>query len=186
MTRKSRIYTRTGDTGETSLIGGRRVRKYHERIEAYGTVDELIAHTGLLRDLTEDESVREELTVLMGMQMAAASQLASEMDAPPEGLPEIGEKDILFLESRIDEMDASLQPLTSFVIPGGHPAVSQAHVARTVCRRAERVILKLHERDPVGDEIIRFFNRLGDYFFVLSRKLADNLGVEQSPWKPEL
>ena len=186
MPRKSRIYTRTGDKGETSLIGGRRVPKDHARIEAYGTVDELMAHTSLLRDFTEDPDIQEELTTLLDMQMSAAAMLASDMQPPPGNLPGVGEEDIRFLENRIDEMDASLEPLHSFLIPGGHPSVSQAHVARTVCRRAERLILSLAGEHPVVEEIIRFFNRLSDYFFVLSRKLADNLGMKQSPWKPEL
>jgi len=186
MSKKSGIYTKTGDKGETSLIGGRRVRKYHARIEAYGTVDELMAHTSLLRDFTEDEGIREELADILEMQMAASSLLACDLEDLPEGLPKVGEKEVRFLEDRIDKMDESLDPLTSFVIPGGHPAVSQAHVARTVCRRAERLILSLADSDPVQEDTILFFNRLSDYFFVLSRKIANNLGVNQSPWKPKL
>jgi len=186
MAGKSGIYTRTGDRGETSLIGGRRVPKYHTRIEAYGTVDELMAHTSLLRDLLEDEQTREDLLYILDMQMATASVLATDMESLPEGIPTVGEDQIRFLEERIDDMDSGLEPLTSFVIPGGHPAVSQAHVARTVCRRLERVILKLAKKADIQEEIIRFYNRLSDYYFVLSRKIANDLGIRQDPWKPRL
>lgn len=186
MAKKSGIYTKTGDRGHTSLIGGRRVPKYHTRIEAYGTVDELMAHTSLLRDMLDGEQAREDLLAILDMQMATASVLATDMDSLPEEIPTVGASHIRFLENRIDEMDASLEPLTSFVLPGGHPAVSQAHVARTVCRRLERVILKLASEADIAGDIIRFYNRLSDYYFVLSRKIASDLGIRQTPWRPRL
>ena len=186
MASKSGIYTRGGDKGKTSLIGGRRVSKFHSRIEAYGTIDELMAHTTLLRDLVEDVQIREELLSILNIQMATASVLAADYDNTPVELPIVGEEQVAFIEKKIDEMDASLEPLTSFVIPGGHPAVSQAHVARTVCRRTERVILKLGQEVNIQEDIIRFYNRLSDYFFVLSRKIAVLLAVKQQPWKPGL
>ena len=186
MARKSDIYTRGGDRGETSLLGGKRVWKYHPRIEAYGSVDELMAHTTMLRDLLEDPGMKEELLAILDIQMATASILAADCDDCPVKIPQVGEEQVRFLEERIDEMDASLEPLHSFVIPGGHPAVSQAHIARTVCRRAERTILKMAPEVHVDGTIIRFYNRLSDYFFVLSRRISDILGIEQKPWKPVL
>jgi cob(I)alamin adenosyltransferase len=182
MTKKSGIYTKGGDQGETSLIGGKRVPKFHPRIEAYGSVDELMAHTSMLRDLVEDPSIKADLLTILDLEMATASVLAADCDDCPVELPGLKDSQISFLENRIDEMDASLEPLTSFVIPGGHPAVSQAHVARTVCRRTERAILKLGQETPVDSIILVFYNRLSDYFFVVSRKIASLMGVQQKPW----
>jgi cob(I)alamin adenosyltransferase len=162
------------------------VPKYHARIEAYGTVDELMAHTTLLRDLVKNEKIRKELLTILNIQMATASVLAADCDDCPVEIPVVGEEQVSFLESRIDEMDASLEPLTSFIIPGGDPAVSQAHIARTVCRRTERMILKLAQDVNIQEDIIRFYNRLSDYFFVLSRKIADLSGIRQEPWNPGL
>jgi len=186
MTKKSGIYTKGGDRGETSLIGGKRVPKFDPRIEAYGSVDELMAHTSLLRDLVEDAELKSDLLTILDIQMSTASILAADCDDCPVKLPEVGDAQVKFLEEKIDEMDASLEPLTSFVIPGGHLAVSQAHVARTVCRRAERAILKLGKETAVDEEIIAFYNRLSDYFFVVSRKIASLMGLQQKPWKSGL
>jgi cob(I)alamin adenosyltransferase len=149
-------------------------------------VDELMAHTTLLRDLVEDEEIREQLLSILNIQMATASVLAADCDDCPVEIPVVGEEQVRFLEERIDEMDASLEPLTSFLIPGGHPAVSQAHVARTVCRRTERTILRLSQEVNIQEDVIKFYNRLSDYFFVLSRKIAQLLVVRQAPWKPGL
>ncbi len=186
MPKKSEIYTKGGDKGTTSLIGGRRVHKFHSRIEAYGTVDELMAHTAMLRDLLEDEGIREDLLTILDIQMATASVLAADVDQSPVEFPVVGEEQVRFLEGRIDEMDASLEPLTSFLIPGGHPAVSQAHIARTVCRRCERTILKLGQEVNIQEDVVKFYNRLSDYFFVLSRKIAALKGLRQEPWKTKL
>ncbi len=186
MVRKSEIYTKGGDKGSTALIGGRRVPKFHSRIEAYGTVDELMAHTSMLRDLLEDEKSREDLLDILDIQMATASVLAADEDFNPLDFPVIGEAQVRFLEERIDEMDASLEALHSFLIPGGHPAVSQAHIARTVCRRCERTILKLGQEVDIQEDVIKFYNRLSDYFFVLSRIIADQMGVQQEAWKTKL
>lgn len=160
--------------------------KYHKRIEAYGTVDELMAHTSMLRELVEDDKIREELLSILNIQMATASVLAADCDDCPLEIPIVGDEQVSFLEERIDEMDASLEPLTSFLIPGGHPAISQAHIARTVCRRCERCILKLAQDVNIQEDILRFYNRLSDYFFVLSRKIAQLSGVKQEAWKPGL
>lgn len=186
MDRKSGIYTKGGDKGETSLIGGSRVPKFHPRIEAYGSVDELMAHTSMLRDLVEDPALKDDLLTILDIQMATASMLAVEFEEIPEGIPKIGLDQVKFLENKIDEIDASLTPLHTFVIPGGHPAVSQAHIARTVCRRTERTILVLAQETEVDAITLQFYNRLSDYFFVISRKIASLLGVKQKPWKSML
>jgi cob(I)alamin adenosyltransferase len=182
MTKKSGIYTKGGDRGETSLIGGKRVPKYHPRIEAYGSVDELMAHTSMLRDLVEDASIKSDLLTILDIEMATASVLAADCEDCPVKLPDVGDRQVSFLENKIDEMDASLEPLTSFVIPGGHPAVSQAHIARTVCRRTERAILRLMQETTVDESVVVFYNRLSDYFFVVSRKIASLMGLHQTPW----
>ena len=186
MAKKSGIYTKGGDRGETALIGGRRVPKYHPRIEAYGTVDELMAHTTMLRDLLDDEQIRGELLTILDIQMATASVLAADSDDVPLEVPVVGEEQVKYIETKIDEMDASLEPLTSFVIPGGHQAVSQAHIARTVCRRTERTILRLGQDVNIQEDVIQFYNRLSDYFFVLSRKIASLYVVLQKPWNSML
>lgn len=145
-----------------------------------------MAHTTLLRDLVQDEQIREELLSILNIQMATAAVLAADCDDCPVEIPVVGDKQVAFLEERIDEMDASLEPLRSFIIPGGNQSVSQAHIARTVCRRCERTILKLAQDVNIQEDIIRFYNRLSDYFFVLSRKIAQLSGVKQEPWNPGL
>ncbi len=145
-----------------------------------------MAHTTMLRDLVKNVQIRDELLTILNIQMATASILASDCDDCPLDIPVVGDEQVSFLETKIDEMDASLEPLTSFVIPGGDPAVSQAHIARTVCRRTERTILKLAQDVNIQEDIIRFYNRLSDYFFVLSRKIAHLSGVRQEPWNPGL
>jgi len=140
----------------------------------------------MLRDLLEDEQLKDELLIILDIQMVTASMLAADFEVMPAGLPVMDKKQVDFLENRIDEMDASLEPLVSFVIPGGHPAISQAHIARTVCRRTEISILKLQENHPVDDALIQFYNRLSDYFFVISRKIASVKEIKQMPWKSGL
>ena len=198
MNKKSTIYTKTGDKGETALIGGKRVPKFHPRIEAYGSVDELMAHTTMLRDLLDEwdraqdspvpeaAAISDDLLRILDIQMSTASHLAADCKDCPVSLPEIKEAEVEYLEVKIDEMDASLPPLTSFLIPGGHPVVAQAHIVRTVCRRVERSILKISEEFEIEDIILRYFNRMSDYFFVLSRKISAILGIIQKPWKPGL
>ena len=181
--KKSNIYTKGGDKGITSLPGGRRVPKYDNKIEAYGTMDELIAHTALLRDMTEDEKIREDLLLILEKLLSAASLVAIDNDDLPENLPALTESDVKSLEVFIDVMDNELPILKSFIIPGGHISSSQAHVARTVCRRAERIILKLDKNEPVNEVIIKYFNRLSDYYFLLSRKLAAIYKQKEIPWK---
>ena len=143
--------------------------------------------TGALwKYLVKDVQIRDDLLSILNIQMATASVLAADCDDCPLEIPVVGEEQVSFLEGRIDEMDAALEPLTSFLIPGGDPAVSQAHIARTVCRRTERTILKLAQDVNIQEDILRFYNRLSDYFFVLSRKIAHLSGIKQEPWNPGL
>lgn len=178
-----KIYTKTGDGGETSLFGGQRLPKNHLRIDAYGTVDELNAHLGLLRDGVIDQELRELLKSIQDRLFVLGSNLAT---APGKDMPvpDILEADIELLEKQMDKMDESLAPLKNFILPGGHPVVSQAHVCRTVCRRAERLVVALAHSETVAPILIQYLNRLSDYFFILSRKLAKDFEVEEIAWKP--
>jgi cob(I)alamin adenosyltransferase len=182
-----KIYTKTGDKGSTSLIGGKRVPKNHPRIDAYGTVDELMAFVALLRD---QEVIEKEwkavLAEVLDRLMSCASILAADCDDCKVKLPTISSADIELLEHQIDKMDAQLEPLTSFVLPGGHQAVSLCHVARTICRRAERLAISVAEESPLPENVIKYINRLSDFFFTFSRLLAKNLKIEQIPWKPKV
>ncbi len=184
MTQEWKIYTRQGDKGETSLIGGTRVPKDHIRIECYGTVDELNAFVGLLRDQAGEEDVRLVLLEIMDRLFTLESLLAADPEGIPRALPELQEADALFLEQEIDRMNTHLPALTQFILPGGHPLVSLAHVARTVCRRAERLVIGLAREHPVDPRIIQYLNRLSDYFFVLARYLGMKAGAEEIVWKP--
>ena len=181
-----KIYTRTGDKGKTTLVSGKPVPKTHIRIEAYGTVDELISHIGMLRDMTEDDMLRAFLLDVQDRLMTCAAILASDCEDCQVRIPEIREADILNLESAIDLMEAGLPILKSFVLPGGHVISSQCHIARTVCRRAERQIIRLSSELFVPDTVIKYINRLSDYLFVLARKVLRDLQKEDIPWKPKL
>jgi cob(I)alamin adenosyltransferase len=178
-----KIYTKTGDKGETSLIGGKRVPKYHERIEAYGTVDELNSFIGLIKDHDIDKHYKEVLLKIQDRLFVAESLLARDEGEVKVKIPELHEEDIKILEREIDEMQQKLPELTSFILPGGGLAASYTHVARTVCRRAERIIIKLSETVEVNELVIRYFNRLSDYLFVLARKLAHDKGEGDVLWK---
>jgi len=181
---KSSIYTKGGDKGKTSLLGGKRVSKFHQRIEAYGTVDELMAQVAMLRDMIENPQLREQLSEIMERLMASSAVIAADGGDIPENMPELENKDVLYVEEAIDRIDHELPKLDHFILPGGHIHASQANIARTVCRRAERILLKLHEEEPVDEIIIRYFNRLSDYFFLISRKIAHDYGIKEIPWKP--
>jgi cob(I)alamin adenosyltransferase len=179
-----KTYTKTGDKGQTALIGGKRVSKNHPRIEAYGTVDELIAHTALLMDMLTDERDRDFLLWILDRLMTVSSVLATESDVTKK-IPEIAAADVTRVESRIDEMENRLEPLGSLILPGGNMVVSQCHVARTVCRRAERKIFGLIANGYiVPTEVTGFVNRLSDYFFVLSQKIAKDLKISIKKWLP--
>jgi cob(I)alamin adenosyltransferase len=178
-----KIYTKLGDKGETSLIGGKRVPKYHQRIEAYGTVDELNSFAGLIRDLVDNDRLKKVIIEIQDRLFTAESLLATDHETQIDRkLPVIVESDITFLEEEIDRMNEELPPLTSFILPGGNVVVSYCHVARTVCRRAERIVIRLSGVYPVDPLVIKYLNRLSDYFFVLARYLSHHLGAEEIPW----
>jgi len=183
MTNDWKIYTKTGDKGQTSLIGGKRVPKYHARIEAYGTVDELNSFIGLIKDHDIDKHYKEVLLRIQDRLFVAESILARDEGEVKVKIPELQLSDIEFLEKEIDEMQKNLPELTSFILPGGGLAASYTHVARTVCRRAERIIIKLSETVEINDVLLRYFNRLSDYLFVLARKLAHDTGEGDVLWK---
>jgi cob(I)alamin adenosyltransferase len=177
-----KIYTKTGDKGQTSLIGGKRVSKSHERIEAYGTVDELLSYIGLLRDYTTETAQKEFLIGVQDRLMICAAILAADCEDCEYKIPEILDTDIKELEMEMDRMEAELEPISSFVLPGGHAAVSHCHVARTICRRAERGVVRLSEKFFVPEKVVKYINRLSDYLFVLSRKITKDLNIEEIPW----
>jgi len=181
-----KIYTRTGDKGKTTLVGGKPVSKTHIRIEAYGTVDELIAQIGLVRDLSENELLRITLLGIQDRLMTCAAILAADCEECGVKIPDIAESDIHALEIAIDEMELLLPPLKSFILPGGSVLSSQCHIARTVCRRAERQIIRLASELFVPDTVIKYINRLSDYLFVLARKVLRDSNLEDIPWKPKL
>lgn len=175
-----KIYTKKGDKGETSLIGGKRVSKANPRIDAYGTVDELNAFVGVVRDNIEEEELRTQLLQVQNTLFNIGSLLAVDPNAQkPNYLPEISKEDTSTLEMWIDILDKDLQPLKNFILPGGHLSISYAHVVRCICRRAERRVVELE-----GDNlmIIQYLNRLSDYFFTLSRKMASILNVSEIKW----
>ncbi|MDX9942547.1 MAG: cob(I)yrinic acid a,c-diamide adenosyltransferase [Bacteroidales bacterium] len=178
-----KIYTKTGDSGETSLLGGKRVPKYHPRIEAYGTIDELNSFVGLLRDQDIAPRYKDLLFEIQDRLFTAESLIAADKGSENFPLPNLSQEDISLLEQEIDRMNESLPALSNFILPGGHQAVSMAHVCRTVCRRAERHIILLATNHLVDDIIIRYFNRLSDYFFVLARKIALDLDIPDQVWK---
>ena len=178
-----KIYTKKGDDGTTGLLGGTRVPKHHLRIESYGTVDELNSYLGLLRDL--HPAIESEILEIQDRLFTLGSHLA--LDPSHVGkmnLPQIDERDVTFLEQRMDAMDEVLPPMRNFVLPGGNPVVSHCHVARTICRRAERLVAALNEHELVPQVIMHYLNRLSDYLFVLSRKLTQDLGASEKPWNP--
>ena len=179
-----KVYTKTGDKGTTGILGGTRLSKAHMRIEAYGTVDELNAHIGLLRDGEVSEDVNATLVQIQEDLFVMGSHLASDPEKNKMQLPELPEGRIGKLEAAIDNMDEELPPLKNFILPGGHATVSQCHVVRCVTRRAERATIALAATSFVQEESITYLNRLSDFFFVLGRKLAQDLGAVETPWKP--
>ncbi|MBP7262228.1 MAG: cob(I)yrinic acid a,c-diamide adenosyltransferase [Bacteroidia bacterium] len=181
-----KIYTKTGDKGETSLIGGVRVPKYHLRIESYGTVDELNSYIGLVKDMITDANAKEVLYEIQDRLFTIGSVLASDPEKSKMKIPDLHETDVELLEKEMDAMDENLPELRSFILPGGHPAVSTAHVARCICRRAERLVVHLSNESQVPEIIAVYLNRLSDYLFVLSRKIATDFNVDEIPWRPRL
>lgn len=187
-----KIYTKTGDKGTTALFGGTRVPKHHIRIESYGTVDELNSHIGLIRD--QDISVQHKKFLIhiqdrlftVGAILATDPEKAILKNGKKRlNIPKISDEDIALLEANIDEMNASLPPMTHFVLPGGHQTMSFCHIARCVCRRAERQTSYLNDQEPVDVKVLMYLNRLSDYLFMLARKLSQELKVEEIKWIPE-
>jgi cob(I)alamin adenosyltransferase len=187
-----KVYTKTGDKGTTALFGGDRVPKDHIRIESYGTVDELNSHIGLIRDQEINIHYKEILIRIQDRLFTVGAILAT----PPEkellkngkprlNIPKITETDIQLLENEIDAMENSLPPMTHFVLPGGHTTVSYCHIARCVCRRAERLSVHLDAIDLIDPFVIKYLNRLSDYLFVLARKLSADLNADEVKWIPQ-
>ncbi|MGY5353871.1 cob(I)yrinic acid a,c-diamide adenosyltransferase [Wenyingzhuangia sp. IMCC45467] len=186
-----KIYTKTGDAGETSLFGGKRVSKSHIRIDAYGTVDELNSYIGLLRDQDIDLHHKMFLTNIQQELFVVGAFLATpkESETLKNGenrlkLDVFGEKEIAVLEKEIDALDGLLAPMTHFILPGGNIAVSHCHVARTICRRAERICVLLQTQEAVNSGILKYLNRLSDYLFVLARMLSKQLQADEVKWIP--
>ncbi|MBK0401995.1 cob(I)yrinic acid a,c-diamide adenosyltransferase [Adhaeribacter sp. BT258] len=181
-----KVYTKTGDKGETSLIGGTRVKKSHLRIETYGTVDELNSYIGLVRDQEVNAGRKDLLKGIQDRLFTIGSSLASDPEKSKMKIPDLHAEDVTLLENEIDKMNDELPPLRVFVLPGGHQSVSFCHLARCVCRRAERLTIGLQEESFVAELVIQYLNRLSDYLFVLSRKMAHELNAEEVPWKPRM
>ena len=186
-----KVYTKTGDTGTTAVFGGTRVSKHHIRIESYGTVDELNSHIGLIRDQEMNVHYKEVLIEVQDRLFTVGAILAT----PPEKetlkngekrLKNLGilESDINYLENEIDAMEEALPQMTHFVLPGGHTTVSYCHIARCVCRRAERLSVHLNDIEPTDELVIKYLNRLSDYLFVLARKLSKDLDADEVQWIP--
>jgi cob(I)alamin adenosyltransferase len=183
-----KIYTKTGDGGKTSLIGGTKVSKSHLRIETYGTIDELNSYIGLVGDMIADTASKVILKEIQDRLFTVGSSLACDPHKEPlMKIPDLKENDVELLEKEIDKMNEALPPMKFFVLPGGHPAVSTTHVARCVCRRAERLCVNMQEHELFVDAlVIKYVNRLSDYLFVLSRYIAHLLKVEEVAWKPRV
>ena len=183
-----KIYTKTGDLGLTSLIGGTKVPKSHLRIETYGTVDELNSYIGLIGDLIEDTHSKIILKEIQDRLFTVGSSLACDPDKEPlMKIPDLKETDIELLEKEIDQMNEVLTPMKYFILPGGHITVSSTHVARCICRRAERLCVNMQEHGLFVDPlVIKYINRLSDYLFVLSRHVGHILKVEEVSWKPRI
>ena len=179
-----KIYTKTGDKGETSLIGGTRVPKHHIRIETYGTVDELNSYIGLINDQLSNSSIKKILFEIQDRLFTIGSVLASDPEKSKMKIPDLHITDIELLELEMDKINAELPELKSFILPGGNTSASFCHVARCVCRRAERLTVLLAEEGNVPDLVIQYLNRLSDYLFMLSRKIVFEAGDTEILWRP--
>lgn len=181
-----KIYTKKGDKGMTGLIGGSRVSKASLRIECYGTVDELNSWMGVIRDGKLINIHQEQLTEIQDRLFTIGSSLACDDENSGMKIPDLLTEDVEKLEEWMDEMDAQLQPMRSFILPGGDQTSSFCHVARCVCRRAERICVDLSATEFVAELVLIYLNRLSDYLFVLSRKIASDNGVIDHPWTPRI
>ncbi|MBC8124705.1 MAG: cob(I)yrinic acid a,c-diamide adenosyltransferase [Candidatus Kapabacteria bacterium] len=181
----TRIYTKTGDDGSTGLFGGIRVRKDNVRIEAYGTVDELNSIIGVVRTCALPEEIAEQIASISSTLFTLGADLATPLDPPPVyAIPRIGMEQIEELERWIDRFDGGLEPLKAFILPGGTVAAAHLHVARTICRRAERLVVTLATHEEIGSFVVRYLNRLSDYLFMAARAVNASAGVEDVPWQP--
>ena len=181
-----KIYTKKGDSGTTQLLGGKRVSKSHLRIEAYGTVDELNAYMGLLRDQEIDQKSIEMFLIIQDRLFTIGSLLALENPDSKIKLPKLSESDVSVLENQMDQMNEQLDEMKSFVLPGGHTIVSYCHIARCICRRAERVTTLLPQETVQFELILKYLNRLSDYLFVMSRFLTKLTNSKEIPWQPKI
>ena len=181
-----KIYTKTGDQGTTALFGGKRVSKSDLRIETYGTIDEVNSWVGVLRDQEVNGKRNEELVEIQDRLFTIGSILAVEPGNTKVKVPALSPEDVTFLEKRIDTMESGLEPMKVFVLPGGHSSVSFGHVTRTVCRRAERLVIALGQAEQVDPLVVQYLNRLSDYFFVLCRAMSSELKAPETPWKPRM
>lgn len=187
-----KIYTKTGDKGTTALFGGTRVPKHHIRIDSYGTVDELNSYIGLIRDQEIDPRSKEILIHIQDKLFTVGAVLATDPEKMTLkngkdrlNIPRVDEKDITLLETEMDTMNDHLPPMTNFVLPGGHTTVSYCHIARCVCRRAERLATALFDIEPFDEHTLKYLNRLSDYLFVLARKLSHDLQADEIKWIPK-
>ncbi len=181
-----KIYTKTGDKGVTSLIGGTRVPKYHLRIEAYGTVDELNSHIGLIRCQPIDSQTEQVLKEIQDRLFTIGASLAADPETSRMKIPDLHEEDVLLLESEMDRMNLTLPELKHFILPGGNTVVSYCHIARCICRRAERITVHLASESTVNEKVTIYLNRLSDYLFVLARKLNYDANTAESIWIPRV
>lgn len=181
-----KIYTKKGDQGTTGLIGGTHVLKSSMRIESYGTVDELNSYIGLVRDQTITEELKIQLIEIQDRLFTIGSSLASDPEKSTMKIPDLNDEDVAALERWMDEMNDTLPEMRSFILPGGHTTVSFCHIARCVCRRAERIIVDLSQHEFVAALVLTYLNRLSDYLFMLSRKISQDLGAVEQPWKPRV
>lgn len=179
-----KIYTKKGDEGKTSLIGGTRVAKYHLRIETYGTVDELNSVIGVIRDQVEDDDCRDILKEIQNRLFTVGSSLASDPNKSKMSIPDLLEADVELLEKEMDRMNEGLPELKNFILPGGYLPASFCHMARCVCRRAERLAVHLSNDEEVDPLVVKYLNRLSDYFFVLARYLAHLNNAPEILWNP--
>lgn len=187
-----KIYTKTGDNGTTALFGGTRVVKHHIRIDSYGTIDELNSYIGLIRDQKIDPTSKKSLVEIQEKLFTIGAILATDpkksilkSGKKRLNIPLIETKDVRLLETEIDRMNQILPPITHFILPGGHQVVSFCHIARCVCRRAERMLSLIHEKDALESNTLKYLNRLSDYLFVLARKLSKDLKAQEIKWIPE-
>ncbi|MEO1256232.1 MAG: cob(I)yrinic acid a,c-diamide adenosyltransferase [Bacteroidota bacterium] len=181
----TKLYTKTGDKGKTSLLGGKKISKADLRIEAYGNVDELNSFIGHLKDHANVENrLKQQLYWIQEHLFSLGSILATEPDFTGFELPKITKTEVDQLEVWIDKFDQEVPPLKNFILPGGHPAVSLAHICRTVCRRTERSIIALSNEEVLDEPILQFINRLSDYLFIFARAIGHILGVQEIPWSP--